>query len=222
MKESPEPKAESAAPEQPEVQASSQPKVKPEPKPEPKAEAKPEPKPETKAEAKPEPKSKPLSEAAQLAPEQDPLENMPPLTIQSANPPTADSYPGDTGKLTIEASKEEANRVMATDIATGEPVPMPEVPAEMANGNVVRFEIFLSPEQLSCLFRALVSTQHSMLTLREAAHYLRIPATTLEQLAVEGKIPALQLEGRWRFPKSGMDEWVMLQSFREGEMSDAA
>ena len=70
--------------------------------------------------------------------------------------------------------------------------------------------------------RALVATQHSMMTLREAASYLRIPAGTLEQLAVESKIPALLLEGRWRFPKSGIDEWVMLQSFRDGEASDAA
>jgi excisionase family DNA binding protein len=60
------------------------------------------------------------------------------------------------------------------------------------------------------------------MTLREAASYLRIPASTLEQLAADGKIPALQLEGRWRFPKSGVDEWVMLQSFKDGEVGDAA
>ncbi len=137
-------------------------------------------------------------------------------------PAPAEAWSSETGKLTIQGHAEDASHFMASDSMSGEPVPMPEVPADMAAGNLVRFEIFLSPEQLSCLFRALVATQHSMLTLREAAHYLRIPATTLEQLAAEGKIPALQLEGRWRFPKSGMDEWVMLQSFRDGEVSDAA
>jgi excisionase family DNA binding protein len=128
----------------------------------------------------------------------------------------------DTGKLTITTDEKQVNELFASDSGTGEPVSMPENPMGISGGNAVRFEIFLSPEQLSCLFRALVSTQHSMMTLREAANYLRIPATTLEQLAVESKIPALQLEGRWRFPKSGIDEWVMLQSFREGEVSDAA
>jgi len=181
------------------------------------------------------PMAEPVSAPPQPEPETNP---MPAFEVQEFEPPkkakapaekkkpepapAAESWPSETGKLTIQGQPEDAKVFMASDSMSGEPVPMPEVPADMAAGNLVRFEIFLSPEQLSCLFRALVATQHSMLTLREAAHYLRIPATTLEQLAVEGKIPALQLEGRWRFPKSGMDEWVMLQSFRDGEVSDAA
>jgi excisionase family DNA binding protein len=134
-------------------------------------------------------------------------------------PPT---WGNDTGKLTITADPIQATELFASDSSTGEPIEIPQAPNAMPGGNVVRFEIFLSPEQLSCLFRALVATQHSMMTLREAAAYLRIPAATLEQFAADNKIPALQLEGRWRFPKSGIDEWVMLQSFREGEVSDAA
>ena len=132
------------------------------------------------------------------------------------------NWGSDTGKLTLEAAPEQAAQLFAPDSATGEPVAMPESNATFGGGNAVRFEIFLSPDQLSCLFRALVATQHSMLTLREAANYLRIPSSTLEQLAADSKIPALQIDGRWRFPKSGIDEWVMLQSFREGEVSDAA
>lgn len=127
----------------------------------------------------------------------------------------------DTGKLTIETSPDEALKLLSAEVGEGTAIPAPES-TSFGGGNAVRFEIFLSPDQLSCLFRALVSTQHSMLTLREAAHYLRIPSSSLEQLAAEGKIPALQIEGRWRFPKTGIDEWVMLQSFREGEVGDAA
>ena len=138
---------------------------------------------------------------------------------EAQSPP---DWQGGTGKLTLVADQDEASRLFAADSATGEPVAVPEHPLGSAGGNAVRFEIFLSPEQLSCLFRALVATQHSMMTLREAANYLRIPAGTLEQYATEGRIPALQIEGRWRFPKSGVDEWVMLQSFRDGEVSDAA
>jgi len=131
------------------------------------------------------------------------------------------NWGNDTGKLTIETSTEEATEIFASELASDEPTPIHDN-FSFGAGNAVRFEIFLSPDQLSCLFRALVATQHSMLTLREAAHYLRIPSSTLELLAADGKIPALHIDSRWRFPKSGIDEWVMLQSFREGEVADAA
>lgn len=174
-----------------------------------------EPKPQAEAPApKPEPKKPELQVAKAEEPE---LEDFDEKDLEQT--PT---WGNDTGKLTIEAHPSEAVKVFARDSGTGEPVEMPETPNGLTSGNVVRFEIFLSPEQLSCLFRALVATQHSMMTLREAANYLRIPAGTLEQLAQESKIPALLLEGRWRFPKSGIDEWVMLQSFRDGEVHDAA
>lgn len=131
------------------------------------------------------------------------------------------NWGSDTGKLTIETSTEEATEIFAEELGSAEPTPIHDN-FSFGAGNAVRFEIFLSPDQLSCLFRALVATQHSMLTLREAAHYLRIPSSTLELLAADGKIPALHIDSRWRFPKSGIDEWVMLQSFREGEVADAA
>lgn len=178
---------------------------------------------ETPAGAAPQETTKPKTEAA--------AKREPNLTVSHVNkdetanePPVASPEWGhDTGRLTFETGPDEARRLFAADSATGEPVELPEAPMEASGtGNAVRFEIFLSPEQLSCLFRALVATQHSMMTMREAASYLRITAGTLEQLAQEGKIPALQIEGRWRFPKSGIDEWVMLQSFREAEVDDAA
>jgi excisionase family DNA binding protein len=170
----------------------------------------------------PAPEPMPKFEVQEYAPALKKAKPSEPKSAPVSEPEPAEPLPSEVGKLTIQAPDESAARFFASDSSSGEPVPMPEIPSDLANGNLVRFEIFLSPEQLSCLFRALVATQHSMLTLREAAHYLRIPAHTLEQLATEGKIPALQLEGRWRFPKSGMDEWVMLQSFRDGEVSDAA
>ena len=174
----------------------------------------PEPEPKAEPAPKPEPKKPDLHVAHADEPD---LEDFDEKALEHS--PT---FGNDTGKLTIETHPIEAAKVFAHDSGTGEPVEMPETPNGLTSGNVVRFEIFLSPEQLSCLFRALVATQHSMMTLREAANYLRIPAGTLEQLAQESKIPALLLEGRWRFPKSGIDEWVMLQSFRDGEVHDAA
>lgn len=110
----------------------------------------------------------------------------------------------------------------AVDAVTSEQVPMPSNPnSTVRSGNVVRLELFLSPEQLNSLFRALVATQHGMLTLREAAQYLRVHPTTVEQMAQDGHIPALMIEGRWRFPKSSLDEWLNLQVFKKGESNAA-
>ena len=158
--------------------------------------------------APPAPNKAKVRKSEKLPAQEEPLEIVP-------------SWGSDTGKLTIETSTEEATDIFAAELASAEPTPMHDN-FSFGAGNAVRFEIFLSPDQLSCLFRALVATQHSMLTLREAAHYLRIPSSTLELLAADGKIPALHIDSRWRFPKSGIDEWVMLQSFREGEVADAA
>lgn len=101
-----------------------------------------------------------------------------------------------------------------------------DVPAtfeEQVSGHptMVRMELFLSPEQMNALFKAVVATHHSVMTLREAASYLRINPASLEQLAQDGEIAAFMVDGRWRFPKSGLDEWVALNTFRK-EDADAA
>lgn len=86
---------------------------------------------------------------------------------------------------------------------------------------MMRMELFLSPEQMAALFKAVVSTQHSVMTLREAAGYLRINPSTLEQMAQHGEVAGFMVNNHWRFPKSGLDEWVALNTFRK-EDADAA
>ncbi|HMS54725.1 MAG TPA: helix-turn-helix domain-containing protein [Fimbriimonadaceae bacterium] len=115
-----------------------------------------------------------------------------------------------TPELEVVTSKADA----AVDAVTAQPVSIPEAPV-VTTGSVVRLELFLNPEQLTNLFRAVSATQHSMMTLREAASYLRVHATVLEQMAQDGEIPAFNIDGRWRFPKSGVDEWLTLQAFRK-------
>jgi excisionase family DNA binding protein len=106
----------------------------------------------------------------------------------------------------------------AVDAVTAAPVAMPEPPTmTVQTGNVVRLELFLSPEQMNQLFRSLVATQHAMLTLREAAQYLRVHPNTVEHMAQEGELPGLLIEGRWRFPKTSLDEWLNIQVFKKGE-----
>ena len=78
-------------------------------------------------------------------------------------------------------------------------------------GAAVRLELFLTPEQLSNLFRAVAANQHTMLTLREAASYLRIPSNTLDTMAHEGELPGFLIDGKWRFNKIAIDEWLVAQ-----------
>ena len=79
----------------------------------------------------------------------------------------------------------------------------------------VRFELFLTPEQLSGLFKGVVTAQHSVMTLRETAKYLRIPGRKVEEMAQLGQIPAFVIDGKWRFSRNSVDEWLANQSFRK-------
>ena len=105
-----------------------------------------------------------------------------------------------------------------------QPVPEPEVvqvvnedqegrSVGQGSGTVVRLELFLSPEQLTNLFRSVTAGQHSMMTLREASAYLRVSSGALETMAQEGLIPAISLDGRWRFPRPALDEWLTSQAY---------
>jgi excisionase family DNA binding protein len=86
-----------------------------------------------------------------------------------------------------------------------------------APSTAVRLELFLTPEQLSNLFRAVAANQHTMLTAREAANYLRVPAHSLEQLAIDGELPGFLIDGRWRFSKTAIDEWLSAQQQQRKE-----
>jgi excisionase family DNA binding protein len=98
------------------------------------------------------------------------------------------------------------------ELVNEQPTPAPE---NVMPTNTVRLELVLSPEQLSNLLRAIVANQHSVMTLREAASYLRLPGSALDQLASEGKIPALSIDGKWRFTHAALDEWMNRQKPEE-------
>ena len=52
---------------------------------------------------------------------------------------------------------------------------------------------------------------HNLLTVKETAEYLRIPLPTVYYLVQRGKIPAIQIGGRWRIKKSSLDRDVLRQ-----------
>lgn len=104
------------------------------------------------------------------------------------------------------------NQTESTMEQAHEETRIPDAPSSaVSHGGVVRLELFLSPEQLSGLFRAVVANQHTVMTLREAAQYLRIAPSVLEQMASEGQVPALLIDGKWRFARNAVDEWLNLQ-----------
>jgi excisionase family DNA binding protein len=45
------------------------------------------------------------------------------------------------------------------------------------------------------------------MTVVEASTYLSMDAETLERLAAERRIPALEHEGQWLFSKKSIDKW---------------
>lgn len=143
--------------------------------------------------------------------------NEPAFEVVQPTPAPAPSFEPTT--FDFAAPDESAETIdFAVDAVTAAPVAMPEQPSTtVQTGNVVRLELFLSPEQMNQLFRSLVATQHAMLTLREAAQYLRVHPATVEHMAQDGQLPGLLIEGRWRFPKSSLDEWLNIQVFKKGE-----
>ncbi len=76
------------------------------------------------------------------------------------------------------------------------------------SGNVVRIELFMSAEQTTNMLRAIMTGQHTVLTVAEAAHYLRVRTQTLTKMAEDGELPAIEIDGKWRFLKHSLDDWL--------------
>ena len=53
--------------------------------------------------------------------------------------------------------------------------------------------------------------QSSRMGVQEVAEYLEVEPRLVEQWVREGKLPAVQQAGQWKFEKSKIDEWVSTQ-----------
>ncbi|MEJ5171305.1 MAG: helix-turn-helix domain-containing protein [Fimbriimonadales bacterium] len=98
---------------------------------------------------------------------------------------------------------------------TADPFAQPVATADakqIASGGAVRLELLLTPEQLANLLRNAVANHHSMMTLREAASYLRLHSRKLQEMAENGEVPGVLIEGRWRFLKTKLDEWIEMKA----------
>ena len=47
-----------------------------------------------------------------------------------------------------------------------------------------------------------------LMTIQEAASYLRIKDSTLYKLAQQGKVPGTKVGGAWRFKRNVLDDWL--------------
>src|SRR5436190_5952612 len=65
-------------------------------------------------------------------------------------------------------------------------------------------------------FESINCPMHNLLTVKETAEYLRIPLPTVYYLVQRGKIPAIQIGGRWRIKKSALDHDILRQD-RQGQ-----
>jgi len=81
--------------------------------------------------------------------------------------------------------------------------------------NVVRLELVLNPEQLKGFFGAVIASQHSVLTLREAAGLLRVAQGALERMAQDGNVPGMMVDGKWRFTRQALEDWVSAHPTRK-------
>ena len=60
-----------------------------------------------------------------------------------------------------------------------------------------------------------VVANHDVLTLEEAAGYLRVATEAAEQLATRGEIPARRIQDEWRFLRSALDEWLRGLNYKQ-------
>jgi excisionase family DNA binding protein len=61
------------------------------------------------------------------------------------------------------------------------------------------------------------ATSRSVLTLPEAAEFLRIADSEVESLAIAGTIPGRRIGTEWRFLKAALEEWLRATSDRDGK-----
>lgn len=150
------------------------------------------------------------------------------VILAESGPSEIEPTSAQTSKMTPESNLEElanfAPEFPEVEMNPFDPMsqaPLPVSPM-VTSGTAVRLELFLSPDQLTTVLRAVMEGQHNVLTLREAASYLRIPTKTLESMASEGQVPGFQIDGRWRFAKPALDEWMALRAMSPEEGAHAA
>ena len=53
-----------------------------------------------------------------------------------------------------------------------------------------------------------IATKHQVLTLAEAARFLRVKKSALQKLVDEGRVPARKIGEEWRFFRGALETWL--------------
>jgi excisionase family DNA binding protein len=140
--------------------------------------------------------------------------------------PPVGEVPGPLQPRSVEAEQIEVSVTKAAPATGQSQSTLPEPPnVALLGGNVVRIEMFMTAEQSTSMLRAIMTGQHTVLTLAEAAHYLRVKPQTIAKMAEDNELPCVEIDGKWRFLKHHLDEWlfaVIGQSDSEEENQDVA
>ncbi|MCP3960886.1 MAG: helix-turn-helix domain-containing protein [bacterium] len=65
------------------------------------------------------------------------------------------------------------------------------------------------------------ATLQQVLTLEDAATFLRLPEATIERRAALGEIPGRKIQGTWRFLLSALEDWLRTPDQRSVLLSQA-
>lgn len=145
-------------------------------------------------------------------------QQQPPTPAASESPAIIPHSHVDDGEIEIDAEMLSAAAAAAAAAAASfESGSFPDPIQQSLSQNAIRLELFVTPEQMNSLLRAVTSSHHSVMTLREAAAYLRMTVGTLEKMAQDHDVPAFVIDGRWRFPKPALDEWLAIRALRVEE-----
>ncbi len=88
-----------------------------------------------------------------------------------------------------------------------------EQPSPVSRGATVKLELYLNPEQIASLLQGVAGSNHAVMTLREAAAFIRISPSRLETLAAAREVPGFQIDGKWRFSRVAIEDWVVMNGF---------
>ncbi|MCS7209857.1 MAG: helix-turn-helix domain-containing protein [Fimbriimonadales bacterium] len=118
------------------------------------------------------------------------------------------------------ASQQRLHAPVDEGASVAAPTPTPPPTEDSENIQTVRFEVRLTNQQLYDLLQWMARNLHPVMTLREAAHYLRLRPAELQALAENGEIPAFKVDGKWRFLKNALDEWMLAQRAAEFNLKE--
>lgn len=65
-----------------------------------------------------------------------------------------------------------------------------------------------------------MSTMHDVLTVKEAAEFLRCSPDTVKRRARAGELPASKIGRAWRFRRADLDRWLAEGGTRREELED--